>query len=452
MYSVHATKSETYRRLFGQQLTDSPKRFPTEERAGRSQTLGWVFVSQDCKTMKACRTYQTLFVMEEQFVYYTPNTFYRNDRREEAALRWLNAVVIDVDVKGEGNPNQGMCLIDLLDRIDCAGLPRPSMVVQTPSGGFHVYFMLDTPRKAYTNAIQTYKKLQLAIASSIGGDRQAIGAERWFRLPTPETIVYRSENCVSFAELLTWREINTSVTTQVIRESTSIVRKGLLDHPAVRTLLEGVESGKRDNTCYTLALTYKREGYSFEDTESELQDWNSRLEEPLSQRIVTQKVRSAYKEGAPSGPTAEWITYLSGVSFTYQVWEAAKPRNERKSSHFDEWADDVIKTLLQLPGHQFTDSQRKLAAYWGMSLSSFQHVVALLINTGKIIVEVKGIGRKATTTLRLAVPQKPIQQRAMKSCVLNVPNSNTYLLDAVVGGAAARLPGLLLLPRYSGPP
>jgi hypothetical protein len=77
-----------------------------------------------------------------------------------------------------------------------------------PSRGFHVYFVLDKPRKAYSNAIQTYKKLQLSIASAIGGDRQAIGAERWFRLPTPETVVFQSNQRTNFAELIDWLDIN----------------------------------------------------------------------------------------------------------------------------------------------------------------------------------------------------------------------------------------------------
>lgn len=432
---VAAGTKEAFRLLFGNQLAEFPKRFPTEA-AGRSKTLGWVFVSPDCRNMKACRTYQTLFAMSGQHTYYTPNTFYRNDRREETTLRFLNALVIDVDVKGADNPNAGLCLSDLLERISSAGLPCPSMIVRTPSGGYHVYFILETPRKAYTNAVQTYRRIQTAIAAAIGGDRQAIGAERWFRLPTPETLVFTSERRVSFAELSDWENINQDAIKEAQRGS--IVRKWILDHPAVKTLLEGVEKGKRDNTCYTLALIYKREGYSMEDAEAELLAWNSRLDEPLLQRIVSRKIKSAYKDNAPAGPTGEWITYLSGVPFAYEVWEAAKPRGERKTSHYTEWAEDVERALQQLPDRSITDAQRKLASYFGMSLSTFQAVVSLMVESGKLTVEVHGKGRGAATTLRLLESPisatEPAPETRPVLLAQNVPDSNTLTLVGVVGG------------------
>jgi len=46
-------------------------------------------------------------------------------------------------------------------------------------------------------------------------------------------------------------------------------------------LLEGATKGKRDNTCYTLALAFKTAGYSLEATEMRLHEWNEKLEAPM---------------------------------------------------------------------------------------------------------------------------------------------------------------------------
>ncbi|AWP25339.1 hypothetical protein [Paenibacillus sp. Cedars] len=192
---------EAFRLLFGNQLTETPKRFPTEA-TGRAKTLGWVFVSSDCRNMKACRTYQTLLAMSGQHTYYTRRILFTGmiDARK-ATLRYLNALVIDVDVKGADNPNAGLCLSDLLERISSAGLPCPTMIVRTPSGGYHVYFLLNAPRKAYTNVIQTYRRIQTAIAAAIGGDRRRLGPnvgsvcqlrKRLFMRPSN---AYRSQSC-----------------------------------------------------------------------------------------------------------------------------------------------------------------------------------------------------------------------------------------------------------------
>lgn len=421
--------------LYHHELTEKPKRFMQEEANSRSQELGWVFVSSDCRSMKACRTYQTLFTFADSYTYYTPNTFYRNDSREEASLRWLNAVVLDVDVKN--GQNEGLTLPDLLERIECAGIPAPSFVVQTPSGGFHVYFVLDKPRRAYTNAINQYKKLQSAMCEVIGADRQAVGAGRFFRMPTAQNLIYKSNRRVSFDELNEWYWLNQDNVSNGLRAALQR-NQNLLSHPAIKKLLAGVEKGKRDNTAYTLALAFKVEGYDQEAAESALQEWNSRLEYPLPTRTISQKVQSAYKPGSPLGPTSQWIEYLSGERFSYRVWEPAKPRSERKTSHYYEWAGDMLDTLCSHPSGEMSGSQRELASYWGMSLSTFQQVTKILIELGKITVEIVGKGRGSKTIIRL-IRDSNIEllrpTKTSKATKKNVPDSNTFQLDGVVGGS-----------------
>jgi hypothetical protein len=427
--------------LYHNQLTERPKRF--EKAEIRDHSLGWVYLSNDCQSAKAVRTYQTLFVLSDHYTYYTPNTFYRRGLRNQETLRWLNAIVLDVDTKR--GVNVGLCLPDLLEQIRSAGLPLPTMIVRTPSGGYHVYFVLDSPRKAFSNAVDTYNKLQLAMAVAIGADQQAVGAERYFRIPTEENVVYRSERRVAFEELNDWYWLNHEPEQENVKTGVW-TRCGLLEREAVQALLRGVERGKRDNAAYTLALVYKAEGYDQESAENALHTWNARLESPLSERVICQKVRSAYKAGAPAGPTADWIQYLSGVSFAHAAkWDAAKPRAERERSHYTEWATDVLEFLKEKPGQQVTGSQRQLAASFGMSLSTFQEVVCNLVQREKVILEVSGKGRAACTTLRLVCPKDPTKttakiipfpkQNFTNSYIINVPVSNTFkILGGLVGG------------------
>lgn len=430
---------EALRLIYKEQLTEIPRKSGPQQREGYGQDYGWVFVSNDCVSVTSCRSYRTLSIFSETYTYYTPNTFYRRDKREEAHLRWLNAIVLDVDVKN--GQNDGLALPDLLERIQSAGLPEPTFVVQTPSGGFHIYFVLDKPRKAYTNAIAQYKKLQAAMSEAVGGDRQAVGAGRFFRIPTPQNTIYRTDRRVSFDQLNDWYWMN--------QEHDSLGHRGalqrnqsLLSHSAVQKLLAGVEKGKRDNTAYTLALAFKAEGYDQLSAENELQEWNARLEYPLPTRIISQKVQSAYKPGAPQGPTSEWIEYLSGERFSYRIWEAAKPRSERKTSHYHEWACDILNTLCSQPSGEISGSQRELAAYWGMSLSTFQQVTKILIELGKIFIEVTGKGRGSRTIIRLIRDSKIELLRPSQPSNTpkkNVPDSNTFHLALVVGGSRSRL-------------
>ncbi|WP_244898375.1 primase C-terminal domain-containing protein [Paenibacillus xylanexedens] len=337
---------------------------------------------------------------------------------------------------------------ELLDRISAAGLPQPSLIVRTPSGGFHVHFILDQPRKAYSNAVRRYQLLQRTIAEAIGADLKAIGAERFFRIPNDSNIIFQSDSTVSFDALNDWYWIN-HVESRTSRSRAAgradLGARGILQHPAFQALLRGVQIGARDQTAYTLALAFKVEGYLEEEAAAKLHTWNEILDTPLPCREIEKKVKSAFREGAKKGPKASIVTELSGIAFQYgPIWEPAKPREERKNSHFDEWANDVITSLKALPGNEIVDSQRKLAAHWGMSLSSFQHVIRMLIDSKRITVEVTGKGRAAQTVIRLVCdelePEKidsssPLVSSGAKTQFFNVPSSNTLILDTVVGGA-----------------
>jgi len=426
-----------YRDIFRDQLTEAPKKQMEKQQQGYNSHLGWVFVCNQFNEKKAVRTYRSLFGATEAFTYYTPNTFYRNDQRHEGSLRWLNAMVIDIDVKN--GQNKGMIFPDVMDAITSAGLPEPSLVVSTPSGGFHVYWYLNNPKRALPKVTAHYKRIQTSIAEAIKGDPQAVGAERWFRMPTAQNTIYQSESRVSFDELCDWLAIYQEERTEE-RKAVCVGSEGLLYHPAILKLLKGVSEGQRDNTCYTLALAFKASGYSEREAEERLKEWNQYNDPPMRDLEIKRKVKSAYKTGAPFGPTAYWIRQLSGMEFTYQVWEEAKPREERVYSHFKEWEQDFIRHLLK-EGGVISGSQRQISKAIKSSTnknicipySTFKKVIEYLIQMGIITKEVEGKGRAAITILTLVKDSKIVMFQPRKDQKKNGFNSSTFI-DQVVGG------------------
>jgi len=426
---------ESLRQLYRDQLTEAPKRASQKEQSGPSNHLGWVFVCNDFAQPKAVRTYSSLFQAQASATYFTPNTFYRNDQRHAGTLRWLNALVIDIDVKT--TKNAGMIYPDVMEMVTTAGLPTPSLIVQTPSGGFHVYWYLAEPRRAFPKVVEHYKRIQQAIAEELSGDLQAVGAERWFRLPTPQNTVHRSAERVSFDALCDWYSERSE---ELLHQRKVMVRKkDMMQHPAIRSLLQGVEQGRRDNTCYTLALAFKATGYSEEDTQIYLYAWNERNTPAMRQLDVKRKVKSAFKEGAPLGPSAYWIETLSGMEFKYQLWEGAKPREERTYSHLEEWKEDIL-SVLRANGGILCGSQRDIAKMIcssvddsrTLSYASFKRVIEFLIQERLIEKIVEGKGRAAHTTIKLIVHSKVVQF-PQKNRINNGLNSYT-LIDRVVGG------------------
>jgi hypothetical protein len=431
-----------YKSIFGDQLTDTPKKQVEKQQTGYNSHLGWVFVcNKFYEKPKAVRTYHSLYGASGDYTYFTPNTFYRNDQRHSGALRWLNAMIIDIDVKN--GQNETMFLPDVLDLVNEAGLPVPSMVVSTPSGGFHVYWYYNSPKRAYPKVTELYKHVQVAIAEVLNGDLQAVGAERWFRMPTDKNTLYQSDNRVSFDELCDWLAIHQEELKEERlnkQKAICVGATGLLRHAAIQKLLQGVSKGQRDNTCYTLALAFKASGYGEKETEARLQEWNVLNDPVMTQIDVKRKVKSAFKQGSPGGPSAFWIRELSGMEFTYQIWEEAKPREERTYSHFDEWKNDVI-SYLKSEGGQVSAGQRTIAQAIKSSsdeainipYSTFKKVIEHLVQIGIITKKVEGKGRAAVTTLTLAKQSKVVLFQPKKDPQRNGLNSNTFI-DSVVGG------------------
>jgi len=425
---------ESLRQLYRDQLTEAPKRASQKEQSGPSNHLGWVFVCNDFAQPKAVRTYSSLFQAQASTTYFTPNTFYRNDQRHAGTLRWLNALVIDIDVKTA--KNAGMIYPDVMEMVTAAGLPTPSLIVQTPSGGFHVYWYLTEPRRAFPKVVEHYKRIQQAIAEELSGDLQAVGAERWFRLPTSQNTVHRSAERVSFDALCDWYSERSE---ELLHQRKVMVRKqDLMQHPAIQSLLQGVEQGRRDNTCYTLALAFKSTGYSEEDTQIYLYAWNERNTPAMRQIDVKRKVKSAFKEGAPLGPSAYWIETLSGMEFKYQLWEGAKSREDRTYSHLEEWKEDVL-SILRKNGGVLCGAQRDIAKMIcssvdklkTLSYASFKRVIEILIQEQLIEKIVEGKGCLACTTIKILKKDNVLHINTKKP-YFNGLNSYT-LIDRAVG-------------------
>jgi len=440
--------------IYKNQLTNKKKKQSQKQQNGYNSRLGWVFVSKDFtkETTKAVRTYGSLFNVSKDYTYFTPNTFYRNDLRRLSTLRWINAMSIDIDAKN--GENEGMTLPDVQELITEAGLPMPSLIVQTPSKGFHIHWFLEQSKRASDKLNAHYSRIQTCIAEMLKGDVSAIGPERLFRLPTDENTVFHSQERISFDGLCEWFQLVQEQDQQDLHTYKKGFCKGyetLLKHPAVQKILEGVHKGQRDTACYTLALAYKAAGYDEKTAEAHLHNWNQKNVPQMRQIEVKRKVKSAYN-GRFHAPSAKKIRELSGMLFNYVIWEEAKPREERTYSHIEEWEGDVL-AFIRAQGGQVSGAQRDLAEQITSSVdaekkipyATFKKVVARLEEQEILSKKVSGKGRGASTELRIIdeVKARRTQSEASKKeqdtgSKNNGLNSNT-IKDTVVGGKALPL-------------
>jgi hypothetical protein len=317
---------EVMRFLLDGSLTERPK----QERATREdrKNLAWCFLAgQDFRPM-AVRTFWSL----EQKVlsgalYFTPNTFYGRRSKTANGLRWINAIYVDLD-------DPELSLLDVLEAVAEAGLPGPTLMVKTPNG-MHAYWKLK-PVRATERAVRCYTALLRAVAVALGADLQAATPERFLRVP--RQLLYFTRTEYKLQDFVDWHkswesEEEPQNTGDGRGRKAAVVAKDILLQPAIVELWKGVEKGRRNCTCFTLALALKAARCSYEDAIVLLRNWNQRNLPPLSETEVVRTVHSAYS-GRYHGPRAEMVRYLSGQEFRYRTF----PRGSALTVHAEDHA------------------------------------------------------------------------------------------------------------------
>lgn len=408
------------RDLFKDQLTEIAKKretkFKEEERSSR---LGWTYLSNDFRTFKAVRTYNTLFTIQDSFDFFTPNTFYRKDKRRKTTLRWINAMSVDIDVKN--GQNVGVTFPDIETKITELGIPMPSLVVRTPSNGLHLHWFFDQPKRSSRKLNKLFTLIQKKMSEQLGADLEALGPERYYRLPKANNTIFQSDIRPSFDDFCDWFTLAVEEEEEErkdYKKGFCTVGKHVLKHPAILKLLKGTQEGQRDATCFTLALAYKSAGYSSTEAESFLHDWNQKNDPPLPWVEICRKVKSAYS-GSYHGPSSEAISRLSGIPFFYTRWEGAKERKDRVYSHSSEWEKDLL-SFFKKHGGSISCSLRTLATKVKSSvdknktipLTTLKRLLNSLQEQGKLLKEVTGTGRGSVTTFTVVAKKKaPAKQK-----------------------------------------
>lgn len=408
------TKVEQYfELLYGEHMAHLPKKRDRKRKATfqYDKQRPWVYVGPE-GAMRPAATFMTLYNYlwdsKKKNTYYTPNSFYRNDGRLVENARWLHAIQLDIDVKNEYIANQGITLLDVLDRISDAGLPIPTAIISTPSGGFQPIWMFQTSVRATPKARSLYTAIQKHMAIDINADSFAVGVERIFRTPTEQTIVYfEPNNIYTFQTFVDWREINHPLVWDT-QKAILANEYDIMGHPAIRKLYnQDATVGKRDMTCFTLSLAMKFSGWSLERAEQEIEKWWHECSEkggskPFRLRDALYRVRRVFRINRYQRPSSEYIYRLTGVHFSYRnkcFYTLAKPREERKRSHKHEWKADLLNYLKQVH-KEIVGTLDEISTLLKMPKSSLKAVLKALIGEG--LIEVYSTrGRNGSTRITL---------------------------------------------------
>lgn len=427
--------------LYSPYMQYYPKRRSQNHRRAKNEydtNRPWVFIGPADK-MKSVATLSTLFAYLDDpdcdTTYFTPASFYQKGRRLEEAARWIHAITLDIDVKGKYSYLSGITLIDVLDRIEAAGLPNPTIVVKTPSGGFQPTWVLSQPIRATEKTRILFKIIHRFMATEIDADLQATGVQNIYRTPTEQALVFfQAENTYLFQQFIDWRDIN-HPRGDVKTSWRAVGQTNIMDHPAIEKLLtQPAVPTTRDNSCLTLALAMKFSGHSLEQAETMIEDWFGRCVEqggktPLTIRKALSIVSRVYASDKFYGPSPTYIKNLTGIAFSYddvRYLTAAKPREERTRSHLTESKADLLDFLNKQ--ESVTGTLKSIATELNLPESTLKLIIRDCEREGDVTVTTVRGRNGSTTITRIRKPVKPKKKAENKGNVVHIDFKNKQRL------------------------
>ncbi len=242
----------------------------------------------------------------------------------------------------------------------------------------------------------------------------AASAEHFMRIPV--VIVDFSKKIYQMQDFIDWLEVN-EPDWKTVKHSPGVVVSGqdIMSHPAIQALLDGVEKGRRNSTCFTLALAMKSASYAQEQALTELLAWNFRNRPQLPISNIRACVRSAYS-GKYRGPSARKIRELSGMEFHHRI--CRRSDGEKKRSEYvpmrATWSR-ILAWLMDQGGQVVTQqSQAQIAANLGVKYRSLCQALSDLRDANAITIETTRKGRgRAETTYALVCSENDEKEPAM---------------------------------------
>ncbi|EOW0747819.1 primase C-terminal domain-containing protein [Listeria monocytogenes] len=375
--------------------------------------------------------------------HWTPNVYrwgtYSDQQRKfvkghaEDNLQQINTYVIDVDTLNVDVAKMIMASMKILNQ-------TPTFILKT-NHGFQLYFVLENP--VFISNANNFKSLRVAkriatnlkhaFAEVLPGVDRGCNDFGFFRAPNTENIIFENlANQFNYKDLISWSKIysqkHNKPGLKVVQSQDSYAiatNQSWFQQLVQLTNIKG-RKGQfgRNNAVFTLALACYSSDKSYEKAYDFLDEFNTKLQDSLSQREIERVLKSAYS-GKYKGASLE---YIKGILESYQtdsemkhstafIFEQTgnrvfrkhrKARENRTYSHFEEWETDLGEYLqaTMLSGQTFVEkSQRELAEETNIPLATLKKI---LKQSKRIVSRVEGKGRTARTlvsTVALVVEQ-----------------------------------------------
>ncbi|MFD4854453.1 helix-turn-helix domain-containing protein [Bacillus mycoides] len=368
-----------------------------------------------------CDSLEKVIQKKKNFTYFTPSIYWHHKSRTKEEVIWLPAIILEFDLTKddtERNYTADQLAGMILNELEV----QPNFVWDTRTKGHYATCFLLKPLTGTAQSIYYYEAIVKRMAIITGADFASTDAVHLFRIPRKKIYQYTDDiyDIDEFAHVLENEQINTMLEQKQREFKGNIVsfsEKQIMNHKSVKMLLDAEFTAYRNNAAFTIALLFYVLGKSDKEAIDFLNgEWFNKINDgriyskrgKFKRKEVITTVKSAFS-GKYSGPSKEWITYLTGEEFPFNLWRSSylkKDDEERIYQRGQAVREKIMAWVRENTGAQI--QQNTLIEELGVSRRTFIRSIQELKDEGIIEYETQK-GRYSKGTTFTYIPNKTFE-------------------------------------------
>lgn len=282
-----------------------------------------------------CDDLEKVIQKKKNFTYFTPAIYWHHKSRTKEEVIWLPAIILEFDLTRDGterNFTADQLAVMILNELEI----QVNFVWATKTKGHYAACILLKPMGGTPQSIYYYESVVKRMAILTGADFASTDAVHLFRIPRRKIYQYTDDiyDIDELAHVLEDERINEKLEQKRREYKGNIVsfsEKQIMNHESIKTLLEAEFTAYRNNAAFTIALLYYALGKSDKEAIDFLGgEWFVKVNDgrisskngKFKRKEIVKTVKSAFS-GKYSGPSKEWIYYLSGHEFPFNLWRSS---------------------------------------------------------------------------------------------------------------------------------
>lgn len=342
-------------------------------------------VSEDFHKQFKCENAGILAYKSPRFTYFTPSIFWHHRLRTKEQLFWITAITLDFDLQKDGTYRKYEPY-ELAQVIHNEFGYWVNYIWETKTPGNYQAMFLIKPMTGTPRSIMKFEAITKRMAIVLGADITAVDANNLYRIPKKDIWKFSDEirDIDDFSDILDDEEIMKELEKKREENLIHFTEKQILNHEAIKMLLNAEFDQYRNHAAFTIALLYYALGKDKEEAEEFLKgEWFEKVNDgriysargKFRKKEVDAIIKSAYSNRY-HGPSKEWIYLLTGIEFNYNLYKSTYIKKENGYMSGNETRRKIIEWVKNNEGLHIKQSD--LAKKLGVKLRSLKRQIGEL--------------------------------------------------------------------------